>query len=143
MNKTINEIQNEVVEEFDMFEDWMAKYEHIIGLGKSLPLINEKYKTDDFLIRGCQSRVWLFAELKDEHIVFTADSDAIITKGLVAMMVRVLSDRAPDEIVNADLFFVDKIGLNQHLSQTRANGLSSMIRQMKMYALAFLTVEKK
>ncbi len=140
---TIENIQKEVIEDFEMLEDWMAKYEHIIDLGKSLPLIDEKYKTEDFLINGCQSRVWLFAKLNGDKVVFTADSDALITKGLVALMVRVLSNKTPDEIVNADLFFIDKIGLNQHLSQTRANGLSSMIKQMKMYALAYHSVEKK
>ena len=132
---SINEIQEEIIEEFSFFEDWMEKYEHIIDLGKSLPLVDEQYKTDERLIKGCQSRVWLHSEMKDEKILFSADSDAVITKGLIALMVRVLSNQRPDDIVNADLYFIDKINLKEHLSPTRSNGLLSMVKQMKMDAL--------
>jgi len=132
----INDIQDELIEEFSLFGDWMEKYENIIQIGKELPLIEEQYKKDENLIKGCQAKVWLHAEHKNGKVYFTADSDAIITKGLVSMVVRVLSDHAPQEIVNADLYFVDKIGLREHLSVTRSNGLLSMIKQMKMYALA-------
>lgn len=134
---TIEEIEKEIIEEFEMFDDWMQKYEHIIDLGKSLPMIDEQYKTDETLIKGCQSRVWMHSELKEGKIVFTADSDAIITKGMVALMIRVLSNHTPEEILNAQLNFVEKIGLTQHLSPTRSNGLVSMIKQMKLDALAF------
>ena len=133
---TIHETQDELIEEFSYLGDWMDKYENIIQLGKELPLIDEEYKTDENLIKGCQAKVWLHAGYKDGKIFFTADSDAIITKGLVSMVIRVLSDHTPDEIVHADLYFVDKIGLKEHLSVTRSNGLVSMIKQMKMYALA-------
>jgi len=133
----IEERQQEIISEFSMFTDWMEKYEYIIELGKDLPLIGEQYKTDNNLIRGCQSRVWLHAEMKDDKIIFTADSDAIITKGLVALVVRVLSNATPQAINDADLFFVKEIGLNEHLSPTRSNGLASMIKQMKMYAFAY------
>jgi len=133
---SIAEIENEIVEEFELFgDDWEQKYEHLIDLGRSLPLIAPENKTDDRLIKGCQSRVWMHSELKDGKVVFTADSDAIITKGMVALMVRVLSNQKPQDIVNADLSFIDKIGLKEHLSPTRANGLVSMIKQMKMDAL--------
>ncbi len=134
---SIEERQQEIISEFSMFTDWMEKYEYIIELGKDLPLIDEQHKTDDNLIRGCQSRVWLHAEMKDDKIIFTADSDAIITKGLVALVVRVLSNATPQAINDADLFFVKEIGLNEHLSPTRSNGLASMIKQMKMYAFAY------
>lgn len=140
---TIKDIQEDIIEEFEMFDDWMGKYEYLIDLGKSLPLIEEHYKTDDNLIRGCQSRVWLHAEMKENELVFTADSDAIITKGLVGLMIRVLSNHTPDEIINTELYFVDKIGLKEHLSPTRSNGLVSMIKQMKMYALAYKTKQLK
>jgi cysteine desulfuration protein SufE len=134
---SIKEVENEIVEEFEIFgEDWEGKYEHLIDLGRSLPIIEEKYKTEDRLIKGCQSRVWMHSELKDGKIFFSADSDAIITKGMVALMVRVLSDQKPEDVVNADLAFIDKIGLKEHLSPTRANGLVSMIKQMKLDALA-------
>ena len=134
---TIQEIEKEIVEEFELFgDDWEGKYEHIIDLGKSLPKIKEEYKTDDRIIKGCQSKVWLHSELKDGKIVFTADSDAIITKGMVALMIRVLSNQKPEDVVNAELDFIDKIGLKEHLSPTRANGLVSMIKQMKLDALA-------
>jgi cysteine desulfuration protein SufE len=133
----IEEIENEIVEEFEMFDDWMQKYEYLIDLGKSLPIIDEQYKTDNTLIKGCQSRVWMHSELKDGKVIYTADSDAIITKGMVALMIRVLSNHTPDEIMNAKLNFVEKIGLTQHLSPTRSNGLLSMIKQMKLDALAY------
>jgi cysteine desulfuration protein SufE len=133
---SITEIQDELIEEFSLFGDWMEKYENIIQMGKELPLIEEQYKKEENLIKGCQAKVWLHAEHKNGKVYFTADSDAIITKGLVSMVVRVLSDHTPQEIVSADLYFVDKIGLREHLSVTRSNGLLSMIKQMKMYALA-------
>ena len=133
---TINEIQDELVEEFSLFGDWMEKYEHIIQMAKELPIIDEQYKREENLIKGCQAQVWLHADFKDGKIHFSADSDAIITKGLVSMVVRVLTNHTPGEIVEADLYFVDKIGLRDHLSMTRSNGLLSMIKQMKMYALA-------
>ena len=134
----IEEIEQEITEEFELFgNEWEGKYEHLIELGKSLPLIEGKYKTDDKLIKGCQSKVWLHSELKDGKIIYSADSDAIITKGLVALVVRVLGDHTPDEIINAKMNFIDTIGLKEHLSPTRANGLVSMIKQMKLDALAF------
>jgi cysteine desulfuration protein SufE len=134
---TIQETGQEIIEEFEMFEDWMGRYEHIIELGKTLPLIKDEYKTEDKLIKGCQSRVWLHSELKNGQVEYTADSDAIITKGLVALVIRALSEHTPDEIINADLDFIDKIGLKEHLSPTRSNGLVSMIKQMKLDALAY------
>lgn len=133
---TINEIQDELIDEFSLFGDWMEKYEYIIQLGKELPLIKDEFKKDENLIRGCQAKVWLHADFQDGKVLFTADSDAIITKGLVSMVVRVLSGHTPEEIVQADLYFVDKVGLREHLSVTRSNGLLSMIKQMKVYALA-------
>ncbi|WP_293885511.1 MULTISPECIES: SufE family protein [unclassified Sphingobacterium] len=133
---TINEIQDELIEDFAFFTDWMEKYEYIIQLGKEVPLIDERYKTDEYIIKGCQSKVWLFPEIRDGKVYFKADSDAIITKGLVSLMVKVLSGHTAKEIVDADLYFVDQIGLKEHLSPTRANGLLSMIKQMKLYALA-------
>jgi len=133
---TINEIQDELIDEFSLFGDWMEKYEYIIQLGKELPLIDPQYKTEENLIKGCQSKVWLHAEYSQGKVLFTADSDAIITKGLVGMVVRVLSGHTPQEITDADLYFVDRIGLKEHLSVTRSNGLVSMIKQMKLYALA-------
>jgi cysteine desulfuration protein SufE len=130
--------QNEVIEEFSMFEDWMQRYEYMIELGKSLPLIEEQYKTDDNIIKGCQSRVWVHADLnKDKNIEFTADSDAIITKGIIAILIRVFSNQKPKDILEANTNFIDEIGLKEHLSPTRANGLVSMIKQLKMYALAY------
>jgi cysteine desulfuration protein SufE len=134
---TINEAQDEIIDEFEMLNDWMEKYEYIIQLGKDLPLIDEQYRKDENLIKGCQSRVWLHSEYKDGKIFFTADSDALITKGLVSMVIRVLSGHEPKEIADADLYFVDKIGLRSHLSPTRSNGLLSMLKQMKMYAVAY------
>ena len=133
----IEEIENEIVEEFEMFDDWMQRYEHLIDLGKSMPMIEERYKTEDKLIKGCQSQVWMHSELKDGKIFYTADSDAIITKGMVALMIRVLSNHTPDEIVNSKLDFIEKIGLTKHLSPTRSNGLLSMIKQMKLDAFAY------
>ena len=133
---TINEAQDELIDEFSLFSDWMEKYENIIQMGKELPLIDPEYKIDDNIIKGCQSRVWLHADYKDGSILFTADSDAVITKGLVSMVIRVLSGHTPQEIMNAELYFVDKVGLREHLSMTRSNGLLSMIKQMKMYAMA-------
>ncbi|SHL40561.1 SufE family protein [Flavobacterium saccharophilum] len=134
---TIKEIQNEIIDEFSMFDDWMQRYEYIIELGKSLPLINEEYKTDENLIKGCQSKVWLHGEQKDDKIVFTADSDAILTKGIIAILIRAFSNQNAEDIINADTEFIDEIGLKEHLSATRANGLVSMIKNIKMYALAF------
>jgi len=136
---TIHEIENEIIEEFDLFgDDWEGKYEHLIELGKHLPKIKDEYKTEERLIKGCQSRVWLHSEKVDDKVIFTADCDAIITKGMVALMVRVLSNHLPEEIVNAELDFIKKIGLTEHLSPTRANGLISMIKQMKLDASVYL-----
>jgi cysteine desulfuration protein SufE len=135
--ETIQEIQQEIIEEFDMFSDWMEKYDYLIELGKGLPLISPAAKTEDNLIKGCQSKVWLDAEFIDGKIIFSADSDAIITKGIIALMVRVLSNHTPEDIMHADMGFIDQIGLKEHLSPTRANGLLAMIKQMKFYALAF------
>ncbi len=134
---TIAAIQEEIVEEFNMFEDWMEKYEYIIELGKALPIIDNNLKIEENLIKGCQSRVWLNAEHKNGRITYTADSDAIITKGIVAILIRVLSNQNTAEIAKADLAFIDEIGLKEQLSQTRANGLVSMIKEMKLYALAY------
>lgn len=133
---TINEIQDELIEDFSFYQDWMEKYEYIIQLGKEVPLIKEEYKKDDYIIKGCQSKVWLYPELREGKVYFTADSDAVITKGLVSLMVKVLSGHSPQEIAQADLYFIDKIGLKEHLSPTRANGLLSMVKQMKLYAVA-------
>tara|TARA_Y100000780_G_scaffold24881_1_gene20693 strand:+ start:52 stop:471 length:420 start_codon:yes stop_codon:yes gene_type:complete len=135
--ETIAAIQAEIVEEFDMFEDWMEKYEYIIELGKSLPIIDDKHKIEDNLIKGCQSRVWLHTQHNNGIITYTADSDAIITKGIVAILIRVLSNQKAEEIARANLTFIDEIGLKEQLSQTRANGLVSMIKEMKLYALAY------
>lgn len=138
-NVTIQEIQSEIIDEFSMFEDWMQRYEYMIDLGKSMPLINDQYKTEDNLIKGCQSRVWVYAEMKDDNVIFTADSDAIITKGIIAIIIRVFSNQHPKDIIKADTNFIDEIGLKEHLSPTRANGLVSMIKQIKLYALAYQT----
>ena len=134
---TIEEIQNELIDEFSMFDDWMQRYEYMIDLGKSLPIIDDHFKTDNRLIKGCQSKVWLQAELNDDKVIFTADSDAIITKGIIAILIRVFSNQKPEDIVNANTDFIDTIGLKEHLSPTRANGLVSMIKQLKLYAVAF------
>ena len=134
---SIQEIQNEIVEEFSMFEDWMQRYEYIIELGKSLPLIEEQYKTEDNIIKGCQSKVWVHGEEENDKIVFTADSDAILTKGIIAILIRTFSNQKASDILDANTDFIDEIGLKEHLSPTRANGLVSMIKQIKIYALAF------
>ena len=134
---TIKEIQEEIIDEFSFFEDWMERYEYIIELGKSLPMIKDEFKAESNLISGCQSKVWLHSEIEGDKIKFTADSDAILTKGIVALLLRVFNNQKPKDILDADLYFVDKIGLKEHLSPTRANGLVSMIKQIKLYALAF------
>ncbi|MDI6032398.1 SufE family protein [Flavobacterium sp. LB2P84] len=133
----IKEIQEEIVDEFSMFDDWMERYEYIIELGKKLPLIKEEFKTENNLIKGCQSKVWLQGEQTDDKIVFTADSDAILTKGIIAILIRTFSNQKASDILEADMNFIDEIGLKEHLSPTRANGLVSMIKNIKMYALAF------
>ena len=134
---SIKEIQEEIEEEFALFDDWMQKYEHLIELGKELPMINDKFKDEDHIIKGCQSRVWLHAELEGDRIHYTADSDAIITKGIISLLIRSLNDQKADDIIEADMAFIDRIGLQEHLSPTRANGLLSMVKQMKFYALGF------
>ena len=135
----IKEIQEEIIDEFSMFDDWMQRYEYMIELGKSLPLIKEEFKTDDNIIKGCQSKVWVHAELEDNKLVFTADSDAIITKGIIAILIRAFSNQKPQDILDADTQFIDEIGLKEHLSPTRANGLVSMIKQLKLYEVAYQT----
>ncbi|WP_055442189.1 SufE family protein [Lacinutrix himadriensis] len=135
----IQEIQNEIIEEFAMFEDWEERYQYMIDLGKDLPLINAQYKTEDNIIKGCQSKVWVHAELEGDKIAFTADSDAIITKGIIAILIRVFSNQHPKDILEANTDFIDQIGLKEHLSPTRANGLVSMIKQLKLYAIAYQT----
>ncbi len=141
--KNINEIQEEIIEEFEVFDDWMDKYNYLIELSRNLPLIDPKYKTSDYMISGCQSKVWLHAEYKDGIINFTADSNAIITKGIIALLIRILSGKKPEEIMSADLYFIDKIGLRQNLSPTRSNGLLAFIKQMKLYAVAYNVKYKK
>ena len=133
----IKDIQEEIVDEFSMFDDWMERYEYIIELGKNLPLIKEEFKTENNLIKGCQSKVWLQGEQNDDKVVFTTDSDAILTKGIIAILIRTFSNQSAKDILDADMDFIDKIGLKEHLSPTRANGLVSMIKNIKMYALAF------
>ncbi|NRT12343.1 cysteine desulfuration protein SufE [Flavobacterium sp. 14A] len=133
----IKEIQDEIVEEFSMFDDWMQRYEYIIDLGKNLPLIQDQFKTEENLIKGCQSKVWLQGEQNDDKVVFTADSDAILTKGIIAILIRTFSNQKAEDIIAADMGFIDEIGLKEHLSATRANGLVSMIKNIKMYAIAF------
>ncbi|MFZ4106123.1 SufE family protein [Flavobacterium sp.] len=133
----IQELQADIIDEFSLFDDWMQRYEYIIDLGKSLPLIDEQYKTEDNIIKGCQSKVWVHGELIEDKIVFTADSDAILTKGIIAILIRVFSNQKATDILDANTDFIDAIGLKEHLSPTRANGLVSMIKQIKMYALAF------
>ena len=135
----IQDIQNDIIEEFSMFDDWEERYQYMIDLGKDLPLIEAQYKTDSNIIKGCQSKVWVHAELKDDKIFFTADSDAIITKGIIAILIRVFSNQRPKDIIEANTDFIEKIGLKDHLSPTRANGLVSMIKQLKMYAIAYQT----
>lgn len=139
--ETINELQDEVIEEFSDFDDWMGKYQLLIDLGSEEKPLPEQYKTDQNLIDGCQSRVWLQADMKDGLLYFQAESDALIVKGIVALLIRVLSGHTPDEILNADLYFIDRIGLKEHLSPTRSNGLLAMLKQMKMYALAYKAKE--
>ncbi|MGB1308272.1 MAG: SufE family protein [Oceanihabitans sp.] len=136
---TIQDIQNEIIEEFSMFEDWEERYQYMIDLGKTLPLIDAQYKTEKNIIKGCQSKVWVHAELQEDKIAFTADSDAIITKGIIAILIRVFSNQHPKAIIEANTNFIDQIGLKEHLSPTRANGLVSMIKQLKMYAIAYQT----
>ena len=136
---TIDEIQDEIIDEFSVFDDWMDKYQILIDMGNSLPPFDEKYRVDQNLIEGCQSRVWLHAEYRDGLLFFTADSDAIIVKGIISLLMKVLSGRTPDEILASDLHFIDAIGLKEHLSPTRSNGLLSMVKQMRLYALAFKT----
>jgi cysteine desulfuration protein SufE len=137
MKNSIKDIEEEIVDEFNLFDSWIDKYDYLIDLGKSLPKIDSMYKTQENIITGCQSQVWLHAKKEDNKVVFTADSDAIMTKGIIAMLIRVLSGQKAENIINTNLDFIDKIGLNEQLSQTRANGLNSMIKQMKIYALAF------
>ena len=139
---TIEQAEQQIIEEFELFDDWMDKYNYIIELGKELPLIDAQYKTPEHLIAGCQSQVWLHAEYKDGRIFFTADSDAIITKGIINLLIKVLSGRTPQEIIDAQLEYIDAIGLKEHLSPTRSNGLLSMIKQIKMYAIAFHAKEE-
>ena len=134
--KDIAEAEQDIIDEFEMFDDWADKYEHLISEGKSLPLIDKKYKNEDHIVKGCQSQVWLHADYENGIVHYTTDSDAIITKGLVSMVIGVLSNHSPEEIVNSELYFIDKIGLHEHLSPTRSNGLLSMIKQMKMDAFA-------
>jgi cysteine desulfuration protein SufE len=138
----ITEAQQEIIEEFALFDDWMDKYDHLIGLGKTLPLIDPEFKTDQHIIKGCQSKVWLRAEQLDGRVYFSADSDAIITKGIVSVLIRAFSGLSAQDIVNAPTDFIKEIGLNDHLSPTRANGLVSMIKQMKLYATAFAAQNK-
>jgi len=136
---TIKEIQKEIIEDFDLFEDWMQRYEFIIEMGKSLPLINDINRTESNLIKGCQSKVWLHADFKDGKLIFSADSDAILTKGIISLLLRVYSEQSPEDILKSDPFFIDEIGLKEHLSPTRANGLLSMVKQIKLLALAYQT----
>ncbi|WP_055447936.1 SufE family protein [Lacinutrix mariniflava] len=137
--QSIKEIQEEIIDEFAMFEDWEERYQYMIDLGKDLPLIDDQYKTEDNIIKGCQSKVWVHAEMSDNRIDFTADSDAIITKGIIAILIRTFSNQHPKDILDANTDFIDAIGLKEHLSPTRANGLVSMIKQIKMYAIAYQT----
>ena len=137
MGKSINDIQDELIEEFSLFDDWADKYEYLIDLGKKLAPLSDQFKTDENVIKGCQSRVWLHAYKKDEILVFEADSEAVIVKGLISMLIRVLSNQKAEDILKADLYFIDQIGMSQHLAQTRSNGLLSMVKQIKNYALAF------
>lgn len=140
---TIQEQEQQLIGEFEMFDDWMDKYNHLIELGKSLSPLDDRYKDDKYLIKGCQARVWLHAKMENGRLFFAADSDALITKGIVALLVRVLSGQEPANIIDTDMTFIDHIGLKEHLSQTRSNGLTNMIRQMKLYALAFQTKDPK
>ena len=141
--KEINEIQEDIIKEFEIFDDWMDKYEYLIELSRDLPLIDPKYKNNDHLISGCQSKVWLHADYEDGRIHFSADSNALITKGIIALLIRILSGRTPEEIINADLYFIDRIGLRQNLSPTRSNGLLAFIKQIRNYAVAYNIKYKK
>lgn len=134
---TLTEVQDQIIDEFSVFDEWLDKYDYLIDLSKELPVIDEKHRTDQYVIKGCQSRVWVDAHMADGKIYFSADSDAIITKGIIALLIRVLNGRTPQEILDCDLYFIDQIGLRENLSPTRANGLLAMIKQMKLYALAF------
>lgn len=139
---TIKEIQDEIIDEFSLFDDWEGKYEYIIDIGKKLSPLAEQYKTEANIIKGCQSRVWLHPEMRDDKVVFEGDSDAIIVKGLIGLLIKVLSNHTPEEIAQADLYFIDRIGMTQHLAQTRANGLFAMLKQMKLYAIAYAAINK-
>ena len=134
---TLTEVQDQIIDEFSVFDEWLDKYDYLIDLSKELPVIDEKHRTDQYVIKGCQSRVWVDAHMADGKIYFSADSDAIITNGIIALLIRVLNGRTPQEILDCDLYFIDRIGLRENLSPTRANGLLAMIKQMKLYALAF------
>ncbi len=138
---TIHETQDEIIDEFSLFDDWEGKYEYIIDIGKKLPPLENQHKTEENIIKGCQSRVWLHAEMRQDTLVFEGDSDAVIVKGLIGLLIKVLSGHTPEEIANADLYFIDRIGMAQHLAQTRANGLFSMLKQMKLYAVAYATIK--
>lgn len=139
---TLTEVQDQIIDEFSVFDEWLDKYDYLIDLSKELPVIDEKHRTDQYVIKGCQSRVWVDARMEDGKIYFSADSDAIITKGIIALLIRVLNGRAPQEILDCDLYFIDRLGLRENLSPTRANGLLAMIKQMKLYALAFQNQKK-
>lgn len=139
---TLTEVQDQIIDEFSVFDEWLDKYDYLIDLSKELPVIDEKHRTDQYVIKGCQSRVWVDARMEDGKIYFSADSDAIITKGIIALLIRVLNGRTPQEILDCDLYFIDRIGLRENLSPTRANGLLAMINQMKLYALAFQNQKK-
>jgi cysteine desulfuration protein SufE len=135
--KSIQEEQDAIVKEFEIFDDWLDRYEYLIELSKDLEPLDPKYKTNEYLITGCQSRVWLMAEMQDDRVVYRAETDAIITKGIISLLIRILSGQKPEDVINTDLYFIDTIGLRQNLSPTRSNGLLSMVKQMKLYALAF------
>ena len=141
--QTLKQVQDEIIEEFNAFDDWMDRYSYLIEISNDLSPLDPEFKTNEYVIDGCQSKVWLHADLKEDVILFEADSDAIITKGIVALLIRVLSGRTPEEIKDADLYFIDKIGLKENLSPTRSNGLLAMVRQMKLYGLAYFTKQKK
>ena len=141
--ETLNEVQDQIIEEFEVFDDWMDKYSYLIEINSNMPLIDAKYKTNEYLIEGCQSKVWLFADMEGDVIKYYAESDAIITRGIVALLIRVLSGRKPEEVKDADLYFIDKIGSKENLSPTRANGLYAMVKQMKLYALAYYAKQQK
>ena len=141
--KSIQEEQDAIIREFEIFDDWLDRYEYLIELSKDLEPLDPKYKTTEYLITGCQSRVWLMAEMQEGRVIYLAETDAIITKGIIALLVRVLSEQKPEDIIHADLYFIDRIGLRQNLSPTRSNGLLSMVKQMKLYALAFQEIENR